>query len=272
MTNKVLIPGEIIELELIDIVEVTHDTKRFRFGFPNENDILGLPTGKSISLTFDDENGEQVFRSYTPVSSDNDIGFVDFVVKIYRKNEHPDFPEGGLMSQKIDTLEIGDKFGFRGPNGRLEYSGNGEFTIKQLKSQGGGEIIKKVSNIGMIAGGTGITPMIQIIRAVLRDEQDPTKINLLFANKKEEDIILRDKIENRREDFSDKFNFFYTLDQPPEDWDGFTGFINEEMISKTMPPPSDDTLILLCGPPKMNVLVKNALEEIGYSKESIFNF
>ena len=71
---------------------------------------------------------------------------------------------------------------------------------------------------------------------------------------------------------SDKFNFFYTLDQPPEDWDGFTGFINEEMISKTMPPPSDDTLILLCGPPKMNVLVKNALEEIGYSKESIFNF
>ena len=98
MTNKVLIPGEIIELELIEIVEVTHDTKRFRFGFPNENDILGLPTGKSISLTFDDENGEQVFRSYTPVSSDNDTGFVDFVVKIYRKNEHPDFPEGGLMS------------------------------------------------------------------------------------------------------------------------------------------------------------------------------
>ena len=54
------------------------------------------------------------------------------------------------MSQKIDTLEIGDKFGFRGPNGRLEYSGNGEFTIKQLKSQGGGEIIKKVSNLSLI--------------------------------------------------------------------------------------------------------------------------
>ena len=48
MTNKVLIPGEIIELELIEIVEVTHDTKRFRFGFPNKSDILGYRLAKAF--------------------------------------------------------------------------------------------------------------------------------------------------------------------------------------------------------------------------------
>ena len=210
--NTILKPDEIIELKLIEKVEVTHDTNRYRFGFPNEDDVLGLPTGKHIALTFEDENGEPVSRSYTPVSSDVDKGFVDFVIKVYRSNVHPDFPEGGVMSQKIDTLEIGDSFSFRGPNGRLEYMGDGVFNIKQLKSQGGEIIEKKVKNVGMIAGGTGITPMIQIIRAVLRNENDPTKLSLLFANKEERDIILRDKLENPDRDFSDRFDVHYTLD------------------------------------------------------------
>ena len=55
--NTILKPDEIIELKLIEKVEITHDTNRYRFGFPNEDDILGLPTGKHISLMFEDENG-----------------------------------------------------------------------------------------------------------------------------------------------------------------------------------------------------------------------
>ena len=271
--KTILKPDEIVELKLIEKVEVTHDTNRYRFGFPNEDDVLGLPTGKHIALTFEDENGEPVSRSYTPVSSDVDKGFVDFVIKVYRSNVHPDFPEGGVMSQKIDTLEIGDSFSFRGPNGRIEYMGDGVFNIKQLKSQGGEIIERKVKNVGMIAGGTGITPMIQIIRAVLRNENDPTKLSLLFANKEERDIILRDKLENPDRDFSDRFKVHYTLDKAEDGWSGFMGFIDEEMIINTMPQPRDDTLILLCGPPKMNSeAVKPALEALGYTADMIFNF
>ena len=271
--NTILNPEEIISLELIEKVEVTHDTNRYRFGFPNEDDVLGLPTGKHISLMFEDEDGEQVTRSYTPVSSDVDKGFVDFVIKVYKSNVHPDFPEGGKMSQKIDTLSIGDSFNFKGPNGRLEYMGEGAFNIKQLKSQGGETIQRVVKNVGMIAGGTGITPMIQIIRAILRNENDPTKINLLFANKEEKDILLRDKLENRDIDFSDRFTVNYTLDSPSDEWEGFTGFIDQEMIKNTMPDPGEDTLILLCGPPKMNSeAVKPALEALGYTADMIFNF
>ena len=264
---------DVFELELQDKVKLTPDTSRFRFKLPNDNDVLGLPVGKHLSLIFEDENEEQVSRSYTPVSTDKNVGFVDFVIKVYKSNEHPDFPDGGFMSQKIDALEIGDTFKFKGPNGRLTYIGNGEFSIKQLKSQGGELITKNFKNIGMIAGGTGITPMIPIIRSVLSDENDNTQLDLLFANKKEEDIILRDKLENRQEEFSHQYRFFYTLDDPGDDWDGFSGFINSEMIKNTMPAPSDDTLILLCGPPKMiSEAVRPNLEELNYSKESIFTF
>ena len=63
----------------------------------------------------------------------------------------------------------------------------------------------------MIAGGTGITPMIPIIRSVLSDESDNTQLDLLFANKKEEDIISRDKLENRQEEFL-SIQVYYTLD------------------------------------------------------------
>jgi len=115
--------------------------------------------------------------------------------------------------------------------------------------------------------------MIPIIRTVLGGESDTTQMNLLFANKKEDDIILRDKLENRQEEFSHQYKFFYTLDEPSDNWSGYKGFINSDMITETMPAPSDDTLILLCGPPKMiSEAVKPTLEQLNYSKDSIFTF
>ncbi len=264
---------DIFELVLEEKVQLTPDTIRFRFKLPNSKDVLGLPVGKHLSLISENDEGEQVMRSYTPVSTDNNVGYVDFVIKIYKKNEHPDFPNGGFMSQKVDKLELGDTFKFKGPNGRLTYMGNGEFNIKQLKSQGGDLVTKNFKNIGMIAGGSGITPMIPIIRSILGNKSDMTQISLLFANKKEEDIILRDKLENRHEEFSHQYKYFYTVDNPSENWNGFTGYISPEMITETMPPPSDDTLILLCGPPKMiSEAVKPGLEVLNYSQENIFTF
>jgi len=264
---------DIFELVLEEKVELTPDTSRFRFKLPNNNDVLGLPVGKHLSLISENEDGEQVSRSYTPVSTNSNVGYVDFVIKIYKKNEHPDFPEGGFMSQKVDELSIGDTFKFKGPNGRLSYIGNGEFQIRQLKSQGGELISKTYKNIGMIAGGSGITPMIPIIRSILGGENDSTNIHLLFANKREEDIILRDKLENRHEEFSHQYKYFYTISESNDNWTGYTGHINTKMLNETMPQNTDDTLILLCGPPKMiSEAAKPSLEELNYSKENIFTF
>ena len=64
----------IFELVLDEKVTLTHDTNRYRFKLPNENDVLGLPVGKHLSLIGLDNEGEQVSRSYTPVSTDNNKG------------------------------------------------------------------------------------------------------------------------------------------------------------------------------------------------------
>lgn len=48
-----------------------------------------------------------------------------FPLQIYFKNVHPKFPEGGKMSQYLESLRIGDVIDFRGPGGLLEYKGEG---------------------------------------------------------------------------------------------------------------------------------------------------
>lgn len=51
--------------------------------------------------------GELVQRKYTPISTIQSNGYVDFVIKIYRKNVHPRFPDGGIMTQYLESLEQG---------------------------------------------------------------------------------------------------------------------------------------------------------------------
>jgi len=125
----------------------------------------------------------------------------------------------------------------------------------------------------MMAGGTGITPMLQLIRAVLKDPDDNTKMSLLFANQTEEDILVRDILEKCASDHPTRFKLWYTLDRPPNDWAYSTGFINEYMIRAHLPPSSPDTLILMCGPPPM---IKFAcipnLEKLGHKKGSYIEF
>lgn len=80
--------------ELTEIEKISHDVRRFRFALQSDKHVLGLPIGQHISLKFTDAEGKEVQRSYTPVSSNDDIGYVDFVIKIYFRDTHPRFPEG----------------------------------------------------------------------------------------------------------------------------------------------------------------------------------
>ncbi|CAL1535563.1 unnamed protein product, partial [Lymnaea stagnalis] len=75
-------------LKLIDKENISHDTRKFRFALPTPDHILGLPIGQHIYLTARID-GQLVIRPYTPVSSDDDKGFMDLVVKVYFKNVHP---------------------------------------------------------------------------------------------------------------------------------------------------------------------------------------
>ncbi|KYO26353.1 NADH-cytochrome b5 reductase 3 [Alligator mississippiensis] len=257
-------------LRLIDKEEVSHDTRRFRFALPTREHILGLPIGQHIYLSTRID-GNLVIRPYTPVSSDDDKGFVDLVVKIYFRGVHPKFPDGGKMSQYLDSLKIGDTIDFRGPSGLLVYQGKGKFAIRPDKKSE--PVTRTVKYVGMIAGGTGITPMLQLIRAIMKDKDDPTVCNLLFANQTEKDILLRPELEEVRVEYPDRFNLWYTLDRAPENWEYSQGYVNQDMIRDHMPPPQDDVLILMCGPPPMiQYACTPNLDKLGYIKDMVFSY
>lgn len=66
------------------------------------------------------------------------------------------------------------------------------------------------------SGGTGITPMLQLIRHITKDQSDKTEMALLFANQTEKDILLRKELEAIVEQFPEKFKLWYTIDVPSE--------------------------------------------------------
>ncbi|CAI5728404.1 unnamed protein product [Hyaloperonospora brassicae] len=260
-----------VHLPLIEKEILSHDSRRFRFALPSPQHVLGLPVGQHISLRYTDEGGKLVMRSYTPVTSDDTKGYVDLVIKVYFKNVHPKFPDGGKMSQYLDNLAIGDTIEVSGPKGKLTYVGKGEIHIKHRMRDVVPEV-RKCRKIGMIAGGTGITPMLQVVRRALQDPDDKTEFSLLFANQTEADILCRDEIEAMVAKHSN-VKVWYTVDRADEGWKYSTGFVSAAMIKRHLPAAAPDTQIFMCGPPPMlKFAVLPALEELGFTPDQHFSF
>ena len=116
--------------------ELAKDIYRFVFALPGKSSVLGLPIGQHIAIRgyWDDESGHHtVVRSYTPVSNNSDFGRLELVIRCY--------PDGQLTGKYLANLDIGAQVEFRGPTGVMKYR-------KGL-----------CKRIGMVAGGTGVTPM-----------------------------------------------------------------------------------------------------------------
>lgn len=265
-------------VQLAERTCLTHDTRRLRFALPSRSMALGLPTGKHIKVSFPNQAGttlgmwngrpdrevgrELVRRNYTPTTSDHHRGYFDLVLKIYEGGVNEKFPDGGKVSQQIDKLRVGDWLNLEGPFGLITYHGHGRFSSGKAKLA--------AVRVGMIAGGTGITPMLQVLQAVLRDASDATEVSLLFANQTEDDILLRETLDSLHREHKDRFRVLhYTVDRAPEHgWAYSTGFVSAAMIKEHMPAPGDGTLIICCGPPPMiKFACKQNLEKLGYSKD-----
>ena len=191
----------------------SHNTAIYRFKLPSESHILGLPIGQHISLAAnlgvkdpktEKVENKEVVRSYTPISSDVYPGYFDLMIKSY--------PTGNI-SRHLSTLKVGDTMKVKGPKGAMVYSPN------------------MVRRFGMVAGGTGITPMLQIIRAILRGRKsgDKTEISLIFANVDEKDILLKEDLDELVKQ-DESFKLYYVLNNPPEKWDGGVGFVTADII------------------------------------------
>ncbi|KAI8931338.1 NADH-cytochrome b5 reductase, variant 2 [Plenodomus lindquistii] len=237
--DKVLSKTEFRNFPLQEKTVLSHNTAIYRFALPKPTDVLGLPIGQHISLEAHID-GKPVMRSYTPTSSDHDKGHFDLLIKSY--------PTGNI-SKYVANLKIGDNMKVRGPKGAMVYTPN------------------MVRHFGMIAGGTGITPMLQVIKAIIRGRAsgDRTEVDLLFANVNPEDILLKDELDSLAAK-DDKFRVHYVLNNPPTGWTGATGFVTQDLISEKLPAPASDVKILICGPPPMVKAMKGATEALGFEK------
>lgn len=169
----------------------------------------------------------------------------------------------------------GDEVEINGPKGRTQYDGCGKFTKRLLKSQGGGEKEITAKHIGLIAGGSGLTPMLQIARQALMDRKDNTTVTLLFANKTPGDVFLKDQLDSLAKRFPNRFKVYYTVDHADQDsgWSYETGLIDADKCRRLMPPAGDDSVVCCCGPPPMiNKACKPALREVGYDDERILTW
>lgn len=224
---------------------VSHNTRLFRFALPTEATRLGLPLGRHMFLRAVID-GNEMRRPYTPTSSDNDLGYFDLLVKVYPA-------PGGKMSRHLDSLAVGDTIDVKGPLGKFSYAQN------------------SFRKIGMIAGGTGITPCWQVFRELLADPEDKTEISLIFANVKVDDILLHKEL-NAMAVEHDRFKVYFVLNEAPEGWTGGVGYVTADMIASQIGEPADDTMICHCGPLPMNKAVKTHLIGMGFKDSQIFKF
>lgn len=138
------------------------------------------------------------------------------------------------MSEHVHGLKPGDSLEIKGP-------------IPKYPME-----LNKHNHIGMIAGGTGITPMYQVIRYIFKHPEDKTKITLVFGNLTQEDILLKEKFDELENTYPQRFRVYYVLDNPPEGWEQGKGYITKDLLKTVLPEPKEENIkLFVCGPPGM---------------------
>jgi len=241
--------------ESSDIVPVTHNTQIYRFALPSPEQTLSLPVASYILISADIPGEEKpVVRPYTPISYD-EKGYFDLMIKTY---------PNGKVSKMFPQLHPGDKIKVKGPNRKIEYKPN-------MKKQ-----------IGMLAGGSGITPMLQLLHEITKNPDDHTEVTVVFGNLSPNDILLKDRLDGYAKKHKN-VKVHYIVDKGDANWQGQVGYITDEYAKKVLPPPSNDALIFVCGPkPMMDAIsgdktpkyeqgeLKGVLKRLGYTEEQVF--
>ena len=216
----------------------THDTKTFRFALP-ENATLDMLPGDHLYVHAT-INGKAVKRPYTPSSLPGTMGYFELTIKRY---------ETGVISKYVHDQQVGDLVQMSGPN------------------TGGHWVDGMAKKAVFVAGGTGITPMISMIRWILARRLD-VELFLIFANKTEADIIFREEWE-RNVCEHPNFHCYHVLEHQPAGWTMGVSRITSDILREQLPAPAPGTVVFLCGPPPMMEALEGALRDLGYSEDAV---
>ena len=148
--------------------------------------------------------------------------------------------EAGDFTNYLSKAKPGDKAFLEGPYG--------VFTMDP----------KAQRRAVFIVGGIGITPILSMIRSRL-DQHNECPMWLIYANKSEEEIIMR----NTLEAFTEKLplQVIHVLSDPSEDWMGESGYVDGDLLDDYLPEDAEDIDYFVCGPPPMMDLVEPELQK-----------
>ena len=227
-TPKSLFTTQYKPFKLGQVINLSSEVAIFRFLTPNITDEFNLPVCSTLQALAKHGSAqvEQVQRLYTPITENHTQGYFDIIVRKYY---------GGRMTEHLFSMDIGESLLFRCVQYKLAYRAN------------------RWTHLGLIGGGTGITPLLQVIRASVHDPRDKTQLSLLFGNRTERKVLLKGMLDKLSAASDGRFKAFYAVDrvEGSEPWHGFIGPLNTSMMKATMPPPSPGMMILVCGPDRM---------------------
>ena len=235
-----------IDLKVKRIVQETKDAISIWFEQPTTK--INYKSGQFLTLIAT-INGKETRRAYSLCSSpftDADLG-----VAVKRVDK-------GLMSNWLpDNLKEGQTIKIMEPMG--------VFTTEYATSN--------KRHLVMFAGGSGITPMISIIKSLLTQEPD-SMVSLVYANRDIESIIFKDQLAALETSYQGRLHLIHILDNAPMNWQGYSGLLNHDMLTKLferMPDWGiDKTTYLMCGPEGMMKNVESLLAGRNIPKEKIF--
>jgi len=223
-------------LKISKIIDETPSVKVFRVEMPKNANIDFHP-GQFFMVSFVD--GEiKTSRAYSIASSPLNKNYIEIGLD-----------KVGPFTTKLFSMKEGDLLRFKGPYGKFYFN-------DEMKN-----------NLVLIAGGTGITPIMGIIR-YCNAKKLSNKIKFIYSVRTPKDIIYKDELEKIKNENSN-FEHVITITRPnSENWKGRIGRIDRGLLKQNIEDAEID-LYYLCGPKEFVHSIIEALESLGAKKEQI---
>ena len=234
-----------LKWQLGKVLEVRQETPKAK------SLILEVPewtthlAGQHVDVRLMAEDGYQAQRSYSIASPPEETYLMLTVERI---------EDGEVSPYLTDELRVGDQIELRGPIGG--------YFVWNARDE------KDDSPLFLVAGGSGIVPLMAMIRHRANSgSKVPTK--LLFSSPYHEEIIYREELDHISENDS-SLSVIHTLTRrQPQNWKSYGRRIDRAMLADTAWRPAENPRAFTCGPTTLVEKVANYLQELGYEPECI---
>lgn len=236
------------------------NTREVRFNMHGSLQHSGMDIGQFIALR-GELDGETLMGYFSPITRPSDEGVIGLLARADSK--------GGPITRLLELSRPGSTLYMCAMGGlRLKFEPE-RILFRDAE----------VKRIGLLAGGTGIAPMIQIIRAYghyVRSHRGPLpkfQLNLIYAAEEMHDLAYMKILETVRDQIPLQFRFYVILNRPPLGWTEGVGFVERnDIIKHLVYPPMEGDLVVMCGPPVFEAAMRKNLARLDFSNNQYYSY